>query len=72
MGKDIKGKELGAGLSQRKDGVYQGRYKDRFGKTKYIYGAKLSEVKKELAVAIADNVQFASVKEEITLDMWFE
>lgn len=72
MGKDIKGKELGAGLSQRKDGVYQGRYKDRFGKIKYIYGAKLSEVKKELAVAIADNVQFTSVREEITLDMWFK
>lgn len=72
MGKDIKGKELGAGLSQRKDGVYQGRYKDRFGKTKYIYGAKLSELKRELAVAITENIQFASVKEEITLDMWFE
>lgn len=72
MGKDIKGKELGAGLSQRKDGVYQGRYKDRFGKIKYIYSAKLSEVKKELAVAIADNVQFTSVREEITLDMWFK
>ena len=72
MGKDIKGKELGAGLSQRKDGVYQGRYKDRFGKIKYIYGTKLSEVKKELAVAIADNVQFISVREEITLDMWFK
>lgn len=71
MGKDIKGKELGAGLSQRKDGVYQGRYKDRFGKVKYIYGAKLAEVKKELAVAIADNVHFGSVKEEITVDMWF-
>lgn len=71
MGKDLKGKELGTGLSQRKDGVYQGRYKDRFGKVKYIYGAKLAEVKKELAVAIADNVHFGSVKEEITVDMWF-
>lgn len=72
MGKDIKGKELGTGLSQRKDGVYQGRYKDKFGKIKYIYGVKLSEVKKELAVAIAKNVQFTSIKEEITLDMWFK
>lgn len=71
MGKDLKSKELGVGLSQRKDGVYQGRYKDRFGKIKYIYGAKLSEVKKELTVAIAENVQFTSIRDEIKLDDWF-
>lgn len=71
MGKNLKGKELGVGLSQRKDGVYQGRYKDRFGKIKYIYGTKLSEVKKELAVAIAENVQFISIRDNIKLDDWF-
>lgn len=71
MGKDLKSKELGVGLSQRKDGIYQGRYKDRFGKIKYIYGAKLSEVKKELTVAIAENVQFTSIRDEIKLDDWF-
>ena len=71
MGKNLKGKELGVGLSQRKDGVYQGRYKDRFGKIKYIYGTKLSEVKKELAVAIAENVQFTSIRDDIKLDDWF-
>ena len=36
MGKDLKGKEIGIGFSQRKDGLYQARYKDRFGKTKTI------------------------------------
>lgn len=72
MGKDLKGKELGVGLSQRKDGVYQGRYKDRFNKIKYIYGTKLSEVKKELAVAIAENVQFTSIRDDIKLDDWFK
>lgn len=71
MGKDLKGKELGVGLSQRKDGVYQGRYKDRFNKIKYIYGTKLSEVKKELAVAIAENIQFTSIRDDIKLDDWF-
>lgn len=71
MGKDLKGKELGVGLSQRKDGVYQGRYKDRFNKIKYIYGTKLSEVKKELTVAIAENVQFTSIRDDIKLDDWF-
>lgn len=71
MGKNLKGKELGVGLSQRKDGVYQGRYKDRFNKIKYIYGTKLSEVKKELAVAIAENIQFTSIRDDIKLDDWF-
>lgn len=26
MGKDLRGKELGVGITQRKDGLYQGRY----------------------------------------------
>lgn len=32
MGKSLNGKELGKGLSQRKDGLYQGRFVNRFGK----------------------------------------
>ena len=36
MGKNLKGKELGTGFSQRKDGLYQARYKDRFGKQRHF------------------------------------
>ncbi len=32
MGKDLRGKEIGQGLSQRKDGYYVARYTDRYGK----------------------------------------
>ena len=32
MGKDLRGKEIGQGLSQRKDGYYVVRYTDRYGK----------------------------------------
>lgn len=32
MGKSLKGKQLGEGISQRKDGYYVGRYTDRTGK----------------------------------------
>ena len=32
MGKDLKGKELGVGLNQRKDGRYQARFTDKNGK----------------------------------------
>ena len=71
MGKDLKGKELGVGITQRKDGLYQGRYKDRFGKYKTIYNKKLGDLRKELAIAIADNQSYTSVREEIKLDDWF-
>lgn len=71
MGKDLKGKELGVGLNQRKDGVYQARYTDRWGKRKTIYGKNLRELRKQLAEAIADNENFTSIKDEITLDRWF-
>ena len=37
MGKNLKGKELGKGITQRKsDGLYQGRFVNRFGKTQTI------------------------------------
>ena len=72
MGKDLKGKELGVGITQRKDGLYQGRYKDRFGKYKAIYNKKLGDLRKELAIAIADNQLYTSVRDEIKLDDWFK
>ena len=71
MGKDLKGKELGIGITQRKNGTYQGRYKDRFGNSKTIYSKKLSELRKDLAVKIAENEAFLSVRENIKLDNWF-
>lgn len=72
MGKDLKGKELGVGLSQRKDGVYQARYTDRWGKRKTIYGKSIRELRKELSIAISENETFASVREKVTLDEWFK
>lgn len=71
MGKDLKGKELGIGITQRKNGTYQGRYKDRFGNSKTIYSKKLSELRKDLAVKIAENETFVSVRETVKLDNWF-
>lgn len=32
MGKDLRNKELGLGISQRKDGVYVARFTNRAGK----------------------------------------
>lgn len=72
MGKNLKGKELGTGITQRKDGLYQGRYKDRFGKSKTIYNKKLTDLRKDLACAVADNQRYESVRDNITLDAWFK
>lgn len=72
MGKDLKGKELGVGINQRKDGLYQARYSDRWGKRKTIYNKNLRELRKELTEAIAGNENFLSIKDEVTLDRWFD
>ena len=51
MGKDLNGKELGEGLSQRKDGYYMGRFYGRDGKRKVKYSTNLSDVKKWIVEA---------------------
>lgn len=45
MGKDLKGRELGKGLYQRKDGRYEARAKIN-GNDVSIYGFNLRELKK--------------------------
>ncbi|MDD3415713.1 MAG: site-specific integrase [Lachnospiraceae bacterium] len=49
--KDIKGRVLKTGESQRKDLIYQYRYKDIWGKTQYVYSSNLNELReKEKAI----------------------
>lgn len=72
MGKDLKGKELGVGLSQRKDGTYSGRYTDRFGSRKSLYNSDLRTLRKQLAQLITENEQCSSIKENMILDDWFK
>ena len=72
MGKSLKGKELGTGISQRKDGIYLARYNDRWGKRQTIYDTNLREIKKKLAIAISENEKMLNVKEDITLDEWYK
>ena len=55
MGKNLKGKELGKGITQRKNGVYHGRYVDRFGARRSVYGTTVKEVKAKLAEAELTN-----------------
>ena len=73
MGKDLKGKELGKGINQRKDGTYQGRFVNRFGDRKSVYGSSVKEVKNKLAQAEQNEQKMSNiVDEKIILDDWFE
>lgn len=74
MGKDLNGKELGRGLSQRPDGRYMGRAKVE-GKAIVLYDWKLKELKKRLAQAIDEAKRSSLMPEQdgkITLNEWFE
>ena len=73
MGKNLKGKELGKGISERKDGRYQGRYVNRFGDRKTVYGSLVKEVKNLLAQAELNEQKMSNiVDDKIMLDDWFE
>ena len=51
MGKDLKGKELGMGLNQRKDGRYQARFTSVNGKRKEKNFDKITEARNWLTEA---------------------
>lgn len=48
IGKSLNGKELGKVISQRKDGLYQGRFVNRFGKKQTFYAKTFNEVRQKL------------------------
>ena len=49
MGKDLKGKELGKGITQESTGLYSARFVDRFGKRKHKRFKKLQECRAWIA-----------------------
>ena len=71
MGKSLDGKELGHGIIQKKNGRYEARYTDRFGKRVSISGRDLKDVKKRFNEAIYENDKEINVRENIKLDNWF-
>ena len=73
MGKSLKGKELGPGISQRKDGTYQARFIDRFGKRVTIYDKTITGINKKLRDAkYEDDKELNVADNKITLDEWFD
>ena len=72
MGKDLKGKELGKGISQRADGRYIARFTSKTGKRKTLYDFKLNELKRKLREAVyEDEHDLNGNGESITLNAWY-
>lgn len=73
MGKSLNGKELGTGIRQREDGLYQARFVNRFGKRQVIYDKSYNGIQKKMREAkIADDRAVNVVDCDMTLDDWFE
>ena len=73
MGKDLKGKALGVGISQQSNGLYVARFTDKFGRRQSKRFKKLQECRQWLADATYidehSNLENAS---DMIVESWFE
>lgn len=73
MGKNLKGKEIGKGICQRKDGKFAARYSSRSGKRHEKHFDKLPEARNWLAeVRYLDTHGIAITSSDMTVDEWFD
>ena len=73
MGKDLKNKELGVGLSQREDGYYVGRFTNKSGRRVQKVFRKLKDCRQWLADAkYRDEHSNIYVAEEMSVSAWFD
>lgn len=73
MGKELRGKDLGVGIYQQKDGYYCARYVNRFGKRKAKRFKKLQECRQWIAKATyIDEHSDLEQAAEMTVNAWFE
>lgn len=76
MGKNLKGKNIGTGLSQRKDGRYSARFVGQDGQRVEAYFDSLRDAKKWLADAKYEDTHkdavIAPEPQEMTVDEWYQ
>lgn len=73
MGKDLRGKELGVGISQRSDGLYTARFTNKRGKRIQKYFPKLQQCRQWLADAqFEDEHGNVLQNENPTVDAWYK
>lgn len=71
MGKDLSGKELGKGISQRKDGKYIGRFTDSTGKRNVKYFTSVVECNQWISNSKGKENQVYILHNNMTVDEWF-
>ena len=72
-GQNLKGKECGKGICQRKDGKYAARYTGKNGKRQEKHFLTLPEAKNWLAdMQYEDKHDVYNPSSEMTVDAWFE
>ena len=72
MGKNLKGKEIGKGICQRKDGLYVARFVNRYCNRTTKCFPTIPEAKNWLSEAkYADSHEEVFVPSEMTVDDWF-
>ena len=73
MGKNLKGKECGKGIYQRKDGLYHARFIDKAGKRHEKYFNTVPEARNWMEeIKYADKHEDVFAPVEMTVDEWFE
>jgi len=73
LGKNLKGKECGKGIRQRKDGLYSARFVDKLGNRHEKYFATIPEARNWIEESkYADKHEGIFVPTETTVDEWFE
>ena len=73
MGKNLKGRECGKGICQRKDGLYSARFVNKQGKRSVKCFSTLPEARNWLEDAkYADKHNEPFVPSDLTVDAWFE
>ena len=72
MGKNLKGKECGKGIYQRKDGLYHARFVDKAGKRHEKYFQTIPEARNWIEQAkYADKHEGVFCPSDTTVDAWF-
>ena len=72
MGKNLKGKECGKGIYQRKDGLYHARFVDKAGKRHEKYFQTIPEARNWIEQAkYADKHEDVFCPSDTTVDAWF-
>ena len=72
MGKNLKGKECGKGIYQRKDGLYHARFVDKAGKRHEKYFQTIPETRNWIEQAkYADKHEDVLCPSDTTVDAWF-